>query len=185
MASFFSSAQRTLARMLAGLLVLPLALLLVDIDHFKLYNDHYGHLAGDDCLRRVAQVLVGDVRRSGEIVARYGGEEFVILLPGSTEDGAREVAQRCLERMRTENIPHVASLTSSRLTMSIGAAACLPDAKSQPHALINAADAALYQAKQTGRARYVLASSLPPASDASNPPNWPPPPPHVAATPAS
>ncbi|MDD0815630.1 diguanylate cyclase [Curvibacter sp. HBC28] len=146
---------------------LPLALLLVDIDHFKRYNDHYGHLAGDDCLRRVAQVLIGDVRRSGELVARYGGEEFVILLPGSTEDGAREVAQRCLERMRTENIPHVASLTSSRLTMSIGVASCQPDARGQPHALINAADAALYQAKQNGRARYVLASALKPPTDPS------------------
>lgn len=141
----------------------PLALLLVDIDHFKLYNDHYGHLAGDDCLRRVAQVLNADFRRSGEVVARYGGEEFVLLLPGIPLEGAREVAQRCLERIRTENIPHAASPTSTRLTLSIGVAAWVPDGKAhahQTHRLINAADAALYQAKQTGRAKYVLASDL-------------------------
>lgn len=141
----------------------PLALLLVDIDHFKLYNDHYGHLAGDDCLRRVAQVLNADFRRSGEVVARYGGEEFVLLLPGIPLEGARDVAQRCLERIRTENIPHAASPTSTRLTLSIGVAAWVPDGKAhahQTHRLINAADAALYHAKQTGRARYVLASDL-------------------------
>lgn len=142
---------------------LPLALLLVDIDHFKLYNDHYGHLAGDDCLRRVAQVLNADFRRTGEVVARYGGEEFVLLLPGIHLDGAREVAQRCLERIRTENIPHTASPTSPRLTLSIGVAAWVPDGKThahQAHRLINAADTALYHAKQTGRARYVLANEL-------------------------
>jgi diguanylate cyclase (GGDEF)-like protein len=139
---------------------LPLALLLVDIDHFKLYNDHYGHLAGDDCLRRVARLLASDAKRAGELVARYGGEEFVMLLPGCTEEDAREVAQRCLEQVRTENIPHAASPTSTRLTLSIGAAACIPEARRQSHGLINAADAALYHAKQTGRARYVLASTL-------------------------
>lgn len=140
---------------------LPLALLLVDIDHFKLYNDHYGHLAGDDCLRRVARLLAADVRRAGDLVARYGGEEFVLLLPGTDDLGARETAQRCLERLRTENIPHAASPTSQRLSMSIGIAAWIPQAQNQPHSLINAADNALYQAKQTGRAQYVVASSQP------------------------
>lgn len=152
---------------------LPLALLLVDIDHFKLYNDHYGHLAGDDCLRRVAQVLNADFRRTGEVVARYGGEEFVLLLPGIALAGAREVAQRCLERIRTENIPHAASPTSPRLTLSIGVAAWVPDGKAQvnqAHRLINAADAALYHAKQNGRARYVLASDL---KDMGEPPTLP------------
>ena len=138
---------------------LPLALLLVDIDHFKLYNDHYGHLAGDDCLRRVARLLTADVRRAGEMVARYGGEEFVLLLPGSDANAALETAQRCLERIRTENIPHAASPTSQRLSMSIGVAAWVPQLQQQAYSLINAADNALYNAKQSGRARFVMASS--------------------------
>jgi len=82
-------------------------------------------------------------------------------LPGISIDGAREVAQRCQERIRTENMPHAASPTRPRLTLSIGVAAWVPDGKTQPHRLINAADAALYQAKQNGRARYVLAPEEP------------------------
>lgn len=137
---------------------LPVSLLMVDIDHFKNYNDHYGHLAGDECLRRVASVLSRCVRRAGELVARYGGEEFVLLLPGADREHACEVAQMCLDLMREESVAHAASPTAARLTLSIGVACALPDAMlDDPTSLVNAADAAMYRAKSTGRAHYEVA----------------------------
>ena len=135
---------------------LPLALLLIDIDHFKLYNDHYGHLAGDECLRCVAQTLASCVRRADEFAARYGGEEFVLLLPGSNLDAARAVAQRCLEEMARVAIPHAASPTASLLTLSIGIASMCPIAGAHPTTLIDAADAALFRAKKAGRNQFEL-----------------------------
>ena len=135
-----------------------LSLLMVDIDHFKKYNDRYGHLAGDDCLRRVGQVLSRCVRRAGELVARYGGEEFVILLPSADMTHASETAQNCLNLMQQEAIPHAASPTSAQVSLSIGVACFHPDAATDVRALINAADAAMYRAKSGGRARFELAT---------------------------
>ena len=135
-----------------------LSLLLVDIDHFKAYNDHYGHPAGDECLRRVAQVLTDCVRRAGELVARYGGEEFVMLLPGSDLAQAIDAATRCLERMQQEALVHAASTTSTHLTFSIGVACMLPAAALAPDNLVRSADAALYRAKAAGRACFETAS---------------------------
>jgi diguanylate cyclase (GGDEF)-like protein len=100
----------------------PLSLLMIDIDHFKLYNDHYGHLAGDECLRRVSRLLGGGARRAGELVARYGGEEFVVLLPNTDLDLAQAIAQRCMEQVRAAAIPHGRSPTTDILTLSIGVA---------------------------------------------------------------
>ncbi|RFO94867.1 hypothetical protein DIC66_21265 [Rhodoferax lacus] len=135
-----------------------LSLLMVDIDHFKKYNDHYGHLAGDACLRRVAQVLLQCTRRAGDLAARFGGEEFVMLLPAADVSRALEVAEKCMVDMQLMGLPHAASPTSPTLTVSIGVA-CLDDpARFSPVALINAADAALYRAKAAGRARYALAT---------------------------
>lgn len=133
------------------------SLLIVDIDHFKRFNDHYGHVAGDECLRRVAQVLQACVRRAGELVARYGGEEFVILLPGAGTPQAEDLAQRCLERIAGEALPHVASPTANHVTFSIGIAQVVPNASRDPTTLVNAADAAMYRAKTAGRARYTMA----------------------------
>lgn len=130
---------------------IPLALLLVDIDHFKLYNDHYGHVAGDVCLRQVAQVLACCVRRADELAARYGGEEFVLLLPGSSLDDARAVAQRCLDEVRLLALPHATSTTAGVLTLSIGAACMEPVSGTSAAILVNMADTALYQAKHRGR----------------------------------
>lgn len=136
---------------------LTLSLLMVDIDHFKNYNDHYGHVAGDKCLRSVAGILERCVRRAGELVARYGGEEFVILLPGANLARAHETAQNCLALMQQESLPHAASLAANHVTISIGVASVLPDATRDPFTLVNAADAAMYRAKSTGRAHYEVA----------------------------
>ena len=130
---------------------------MVDIDHFKNYNDHYGHLAGDECLRRVARVLGHSVRRAGEMVARYGGEEFVMLLPGADIAHACDTAQKCLERMAQEALPHAASPTAPHLTLSIGVACLLPDTSVEASKMVNAADAAMYRAKTGGRARFEVA----------------------------
>jgi diguanylate cyclase (GGDEF)-like protein len=134
-----------------------LSLLLVDIDHFKRYNDHYGHVAGDECLRRVTHVLASCVRRAGELLARYGGEEFVLLLPGADLDHARDLAQRCLHAMHRENIPHGSSPTADHITFSIGVAQLYPAGAKDPESLVNAADTAMYRAKTDGRDRYAIA----------------------------
>lgn len=139
----------------------PLALLMIDIDHFKLYNDSYGHQGGDDCLRRVAGVLGACVKRSGELLARYGGEEFVVLLPNNDLAAAAAFAQRCLDRLSAAHLPHRASPVSDWLTMSIGVASIVPSQGASQDSLVRRADAALYAAKKLGRAQYACADSNP------------------------
>jgi diguanylate cyclase (GGDEF)-like protein len=136
---------------------LPVALLMIDIDYFKAYNDALGHQGGDACLRDVAHILARCAWRPGELLARYGGEEFCILLPGSTLDDAKVVAQRCLDRLAQAGIPHPASPSSQWLTISIGVASGVPAVGSLPDALLERSDAALYRAKRGGRARYECA----------------------------
>ena len=133
---------------------LPVSLLMVDIDHFKLYNDHYGHPAGDATLVQVARAMRRAAGRSQDLVARYGGEEFAILLPQLEEQGATGVARRLMHELEMLDIPHAASPTSQRLTVSIGIAAMVPGEHSQPGDLVQVADALLYQAKADGRNRY-------------------------------
>ena len=133
----------------------PLSLLMVDIDHFKRYNDHYGHLAGDDCLRRVALILESCSMRSGELVARYGGEEFALLLPGTAADEANVVARRCNEEMHKARIVHAGSPASPWLGISIGVASTTATQNSLPETLVERADAALYRAKDNGRGGIV------------------------------
>jgi len=135
-----------------------LSLLMVDIDHFKRYNDRYGHVAGDECLRQVAHLLHGCVRRAGEIVARYGGEEFVVLLPGAEVSQAEELAHRCLDGVGRLAIPHASSPTARYVTFSIGIAHVFPSAAHDPASLVNAADTAMYRAKMAGRKRYEVAN---------------------------
>ncbi|MFC3851664.1 GGDEF domain-containing protein [Salinispirillum marinum] len=129
----------------------PLSLLLVDIDHFKLYNDHHGHLAGDDALRQVAQVLSQEFQRSGELVARYGGEEFAIILPHNDEAEAIQSSNRALRRLRDIALPHEHPDVAGPLTMSIGLLVALPAIKTRRDDLISLADQALYKAKAAGR----------------------------------
>ena len=139
---------------------MPLALLMIDVDYFKAYNDHYGHVAGDRCLQRVAQALVGAVQRAGELAARYGGEEFAVLLPDSDELRAVAVAHRLREAVRELALEHQASPCGAQVTISVGVA-CVRPADGQPleHAqttLFQQADEALYRAKQAGRDRVAL-----------------------------
>jgi len=137
---------------------LPMALILADIDHFKLYNDHYGHQAGDACLEQVARAFCRAANRAQDLVARYGGEEFAILLPETDAAGAECVAQRVLDELAALGIAHAVSPTGSLLTASMGVSALVPDHRTQTSAsLIRAADALLYQAKAEGRNRFCIA----------------------------
>jgi diguanylate cyclase (GGDEF)-like protein len=129
-----------------------LALLMVDIDHFKLYNDHYGHLAGDECLRRIASILAGASLRSTDVVARYGGEEFAVVLPRATRQGAMALAERIRQSVADAHLPHL-PYTPGIVTVSIGVAAMRPDNAVSETALIHCADRALYAAKRAGRNR--------------------------------
>jgi diguanylate cyclase (GGDEF)-like protein len=130
-----------------------LALLMIDVDKFKEYNDHHGHLRGDDCLVAVAQILNSCMQRTSDLAARYGGEEFVVLLPESDLDGALKVAQACHAAILDAKIPHVTSNVSVYVTVSIGVAAMVPIYEKSNTLLIEQADIALYQAKHDGRNR--------------------------------
>lgn len=131
----------------------PLSLILVDVDYFKRYNDRYGHQAGDDCLKSVAQTLSETVRRPYDLVARYGGEEFACVLPNTVLFGAVEIAERMQECVRTLGIEHSASDVDRVLTISLGVATMTPTGELGFEALIEAADKQLYEAKNAGRAR--------------------------------
>ena len=133
----------------------PVALLMLDIDHFKEYNDQYGHQEGDCCLQRVAEVLSSSIQRAGDLVARYGGEEFVAILPGLTIQSAGEIAEKI--RLAVENLrmPHSGNTLASIVTISIGVASMIPNPEAQPAALIHQADDCLYKAKHAGRNRVV------------------------------
>ena len=130
-----------------------LALMMIDVDKFKEYNDHMGHLRGDDCLIAVARILDECMQRPGDLIARYGGEEFVALLPESDLEGAIKVAEDCRTRIEQARIPHVTSNVSPYVTVSIGVTSMEPLYNHSASLLIEQADVALYQAKQGGRNR--------------------------------
>ncbi|HIC7213707.1 GGDEF domain-containing protein [Burkholderia stabilis] len=134
----------------------PLSLLMVDVDRFKAYNDAFGHVKGDACLIAVANALAGAVRRPADIVARYGGEEFAIVLPNTGARGARVVAEEAREAVLRLDLAMPAS-PAGRVSVSVGCATVSADDLSTPDALIEAADAALYRAKDAGRNRVVAA----------------------------
>lgn len=134
----------------------PLSLLLLDVDCFKAYNDGYGHVAGDSCLKQLARNLAGTVSRAGDYLARYGGEEFAVILPNTDAAHAEQVAARIQQRLADERIVHAYSSVSAMVTVSIGVATLCTDArKSSPDDIVGAADRALYQAKAAGRNRIV------------------------------
>lgn len=133
----------------------PLSVLMIDVDDFKRYNDNYGHLAGDDVLKRVADCIQGAVRRPGDLAARFGGEEFIVLLPSTPAEGARVMGEKLRAAIAELHIAHRASSVTDHVTVSIGAACAVP-VPGDPYApLIEAADKALYAAKRGGRDRVV------------------------------
>jgi len=136
----------------------PLALLMIDVDLFKALNDASGHLAGDDCLRRMAHTLQNCLRRPGDIVARYGGEEFAAVLPGADLEKGALLAERMRAAVEAMGIAHPASSVSRHVTVSIGVASRVPQRGQHADSLIAAADRALYRAKQSGRNRVERAA---------------------------
>lgn len=144
----WSNAQRTSQ---------PLSLILLDIDYFKQYNDHYGHVRGDDCLKSVGQALSGAAVRPRDLLARYGGEEFVLLLPETDAQAAAQVAERCRQLIRGQNIQHAHSQVAPQLTISLGVGTLVPGPFDQPEAFLERVDSLLYKAKHQGRDQAVLA----------------------------
>jgi diguanylate cyclase (GGDEF)-like protein len=143
-----------------------MSLLLLDLDHFKGFNDMYGHQLGDDCLRSVAAALFRNLRRPGETASRYGGEEIAIILPNTDMAGAFVVAEKLREAVQALRLPHAANPEGGFwVTVSVGAATALSragGAMRMPEALLAAADAALYKAKRDGRNRVATSRLLAP-----------------------
>jgi diguanylate cyclase (GGDEF)-like protein len=153
-----------------------LTVLMIDIDFFKAFNDHYGHIEGDACLREVAETIHSKVTRAGECAARYGGEEFAVLLPHASPEGAMEVAEKICTAIRALAISHAKSTVSDTITVSIGVAGGIPrfpagsnqfigehsaDGPNSIEELFTWADDALYKAKQSGRNRVVMSHGNP------------------------
>ena len=132
-----------------------LSLIMMDIDHFKRFNDAAGHLAGDDCLRKIAQCLAGVVQRPGDQIARYGGEEFACILSETDTAGAKMVAERIQSALADLALPHPSSTLSPFVTLSMGVATTVPRFDQGTESLIQLADQGLYQAKEAGRNRIV------------------------------
>ena len=132
-----------------------ISLILLDIDHFKLFNDTYGHQEGDDCLKQVAEALKNSIHRPTDLVARFGGEEFAIVLGGTDVEGAFTIAEQVMENIKNLKIPHSNSNTSKYLTISVGVATMLVEMGMSETELIKAADNALYQAKENGRNQII------------------------------
>jgi diguanylate cyclase (GGDEF)-like protein/PAS domain S-box-containing protein len=135
-----------------------IGLLMIDVDHFKAYNDERGHPAGDLCLQTIGRILAAEVQRPADVAARYGGEEFAILLPNTDAAGCVRVGERIHRAIHGASIFHASNVPSGIVTVSIGAVACRPaiERLSDPAVMVEAADRALYTAKQTGRDRLVM-----------------------------
>jgi len=129
----------------------PVSLIMADIDHFKAFNDNYGHAEGDDCLRRVARALMGALKRPTDLVARYGGEEFAVVLPETGAEGARHMGEALRAAVQALNLPHAHSEAAEQVTISVGVATVVPATQSEPEEVIKLADAQLYRAKEGGR----------------------------------
>lgn len=131
-----------------------LSVLMIDVDHFKLYNDHYGHPAGDACLQEVTKAIKSCLHRPYDLIGRYGGEEFVVLLPDTDQAGAAKVSESIRLALLSQNLPHVVSPTADTVTLSIGGACCPQTTGYSLEEVIKAADRALYRAKHSGRNQF-------------------------------
>lgn len=130
-----------------------LALIICDIDYFKSYNDHYGHVAGDQCIKKVAATIGKCFQRAGELTARYGGEEFAVILPNTSHQEALAMADRMRQAVADLHLEHKASTSSKHVTISAGAVALIPNKYTKAEGIIEQADSALYMAKRSGRDR--------------------------------
>ncbi|MGY4348944.1 diguanylate cyclase (GGDEF)-like protein [Bradyrhizobium sp. GM7.3] len=135
-------------------------MLLIDVDHFKKFNDQYGHQAGDACLRSLGRILAEQVRRPADLAARYGGEEFALLLPNTGADGCAEVSERVRKALRELGRLHALNPPSKLVTVSLGGATNTPIQGVTEDALVATADRALYAAKESGRDRLVMAGQV-------------------------
>jgi len=133
---------------------IPLSIMMMDIDHFKLYNDNYGHPAGDQCLRQLAQALSELINRPSDLLARYGGEEFVAVMSNTGASGINFLSKMIQLRLEDLNIPHQYSPTIDRISLSIGGATIVPSSETWPGELLENADKALYRAKENGRNQF-------------------------------
>jgi diguanylate cyclase (GGDEF)-like protein len=133
-----------------------ISIIMIDIDFFKLYNDHYGHIQGDQCLKQVARCLSSQITRSSDLFARYGGEEFICILTATELVGAVKIAENLRLQIENLNIPHITSLIDKHISISLGVASAIPDNSSQEQSLIELADKALYKAKNLGRNQVVF-----------------------------
>lgn len=141
--------------------VQPLSLLMIDIDFFKNYNDHYGHPRGDRCLKSVAATLSALIKRPGDHVARYGGEEFVVLMPHTGLHGAAAVAELLRRKVEELKLEHAFSAVHDRVTISVGVATAVPERRSSAELLVAAADQAVYESKRHGRNRVSVFEGSP------------------------
>jgi len=137
-----------------------LAVIMIDIDEFKAYNDNYGHGAGDECLRKVAGAIKSAVQRPGDFVGRYGGEEFVVLLPECDQEGVLKVAEKIRRRVNGLNIPHAFSTTTDHVTVSLGCESMQYETGTSSADFLRKVDQALYSAKEQGRDRVVAATNV-------------------------
>ncbi|UZE97021.1 diguanylate cyclase domain-containing protein [Alkalimarinus alittae] len=133
----------------------PLSVVMCDIDEFKSYNDFYGHLKGDDCIRVIANVLISSLKRATDLAARFGGEEFALILPNTTEKDAKVLAEKIRAKVKSQNIMHEKSSVVSHVTLSMGVYNEVPTSMLRGDDYLNLADKALYHAKQTGRNKAV------------------------------
>ena len=135
---------------------LPLSLIMADLDHFQAYNDHYGHLAGDSCLKKISKILERTIRRPSDLVGRFGGGEFCVVLPDTPSEGARHLAELLRSSVEQLALPHAGRGNGAHVTLSLGVTGDIPEPGCSTTQYLNAADKALYQAKQAGRNRVML-----------------------------
>lgn len=138
----------------------PITLLMIDVDYFKIFNDTYGHVQGDECLKIIAKTLKSTVNRSTDLTARLGGEEFSVLLPDTDEDGGKRIAAKILEAISALKIPNENSKTLPYVTVSVGICSLVPTVNCEADDFVNAADMALYSAKENGRNRFQVFSNV-------------------------